>query len=168
VEPDIVCIAKGIASGVPLGLMVARQSIMRQWPAGSHGNTYGGNPLACTSALKTIELVENGLMENAAQLGEYILDALCEMQARHPSVGDVRGKGLMIGVELVKDKKTKEPARLLRDALVHGCFERGLLTLGCGASTTRFMPPLMLLQNLADEALEIFEDALTEAEKQYL
>ena len=168
VEPDILCSAKGIASGVPLGLMVARQSVIKKWPAGAHGNTYGGNPLACVAALKTLELVENGMMENAAKMGEYILDALCEMQARHPSMGDVRGRGLMIGVELVKDKKTKEPAKPLRDALVHGCFERGLLTLGCGRCATRFMPPLMLPQNLADEALEIFEDALTEAEKKYM
>jgi len=168
IEPDIVCIAKGIASGVPLGLMVARQRIIRTWPAGSHGNTYGGNPIACAAALKTIELVENGLMENAARMGEYILDALCEMQARHPSVGNVRGKGLMIGIELVRDKKTKEPFRELRNALVRGCFERGLLTMGCGASTVRFMPPLMLPRNLADEALEIFENALTEEEKKHL
>jgi 4-aminobutyrate aminotransferase len=168
VEPDIVCSAKGIASGVPLGLMIARQSVIEKWPAGAHGNTYGGNPLACVAALKTIELVENGMMENAVKMGEYILDALSEMQARHPSMGDVRGRGLMIGIELVKDKKTKEPAKKLRDGLVHGCFERGLLTLGCGRSATRFMPPLMLPQKLADEALEIFEDALTEAEKKYL
>jgi 4-aminobutyrate aminotransferase len=168
VEPDIVCSAKGIASGVPLGLMFARQSIIEKWPAGAHGNTYGGNPIACVAALKTLELIENGMMENAANMGEYILDALCEMQARHPSMGDVRGKGLMIGIELVKDKKTKEPAKQLRDALVHSCFERGLLTLGCGRCATRFMPPLMLPQNLADEALEIFEDALTEVEKKYL
>jgi 4-aminobutyrate aminotransferase len=168
VEPDIVCSAKGIASGMPLGLMIARQNVIRKWPAGAHGNTYGGNPLACAAALKTIELIGNGMMQNAAIVGEYILDALAEMQSRHPSVGDVRGKGLMIGIELVKDKKTKEPAKQLRDALVHGCFERGLLTLGCGRSSTRIMPPLMLPQPLADEGLQIFEDALTEAEKKYL
>ena len=168
VEPDIVCSAKGIASGMPLGLMIARQSVIQKWPAGAHGNTYGGNPLACVAALKTIDLIENGMMENAAKMGEYIQDALAEMQSRHPSMGDVRGKGLMIGVELVKDKQTREPAKKLRDALTEGCFERGLLTLGCGRSATRFMPPLMLPQNLADAALEIFEDALTEAEKKYL
>jgi len=168
VEPDIVCSAKGIASGVPLGLMIARQSVIKKWTPGAHGNTYGGNPLACVAALKTIELVENGMMQNAAVVGEYILDALAEMQSRHPSIGDVRGKGLMIGVELVKDKKTKAPAKQLRDALVHGCFERGLLTLGCGRSSTRVMPPLMLPKELADEGLQIFEDALTEAEKKHL
>jgi 4-aminobutyrate aminotransferase len=168
VEPDIVCMAKGIASGMPLGLMVARQSIIAKWAPGAHGNTYGGNPLACAAALKTIELVGNGMMQNAATVGEYILDALAEMQSRHPSIGDVRGKGLMIGIELVKDKKAKEPAKQLRDALVHGCFERGLLTLGCGRSSTRIMPPLMLPMQLADEGLRIFEDALIEAEKKYL
>ena len=168
VEPDIVCSAKGIASGVPLGLMIARQSVIKKWTPGAHGNTYGGNPLACVAALKTIELVENGMMQNAAVVGEYILDALAEMQSRHPSIDDVRGRGLMIGVELVQDKKTKAPAKQLRDALVHGCFERGLLTLGCGRSSTRVMPPLMLPKELADEGLQIFEDALTEAEKKHL
>ncbi len=168
VEPDILCSAKGIASGMPLGVMMARQSIIQKWPAGAHGNTYGGNPLACVAALKTIELVETGMMDNAAKVGAYILDALAEMQVRHASMGDVRGKGLMIGIELVKDKKTQEPAKKLRDALTHGCFERGLLTLGCGVSATRFMPPLMLPQKLADEALQIFEDALVEAEHKYM
>jgi len=168
VEPDIVCSAKGIASGVPLGLMIARQSVIKKWTPGAHGNTYGGNPLACVAALKTIELVENGMMQNASVVGEHILDALAEMQSRHPSIGDVRGRGLMIGVELVKDKKAKAPAKQLRDALVHSCFERGLLTLGCGRSSTRVMPPLMLPKELAEEGLQIFEDALTEAERKHL
>ncbi len=167
-EPDIMCVAKGIASGMPLGMMVARASIIDKWKPGAHGNTYGGNPLACTAALTTLKLIEEGMMQNAAQVGEYLLDAMIEMQGRHPSIGDVRGKGLMIGIEFVKDKKTKEPAKQLRDAVVHGCFERGLLTLGCGRSATRFMPPLMLPQNLAQEALEILEDALTEAEGKHL
>jgi 4-aminobutyrate aminotransferase len=162
------CVAKGIASGVPLGLMVARASIIDRWKPGAHGNTYGGNPLACTAALTTIKLVEEGYMQNAAEIGDYLLDAMVEMQGRHPSIGDVRGKGLMIGIEFVKDKKTQEPAKELRDAVVHGCYERGLLTLGCGRSATRFMPPLMLPKNLADEALEILEDALTEAEGKHL
>ncbi len=167
-EPDIMCVAKGIASGVPLGLMVARASLIDRWKPGAHGNTYGGNPLACAAALATIKLVGEEYMQNAAEIGEYLLDAMVEMQGRHPSIGDVRGKGLMIGIEFVKDKATQEPAKELRDAVVHGCFERGLLTLGCGRSATRFMPPLMLPRNLADEALEILEDALTEAESQYL
>jgi 4-aminobutyrate aminotransferase len=166
VEPDIVCIAKGIASGVPMGAMAARKSVGAKWKPGAHGNTYGGNPLACVSALKTLELIENGYMQNAAEMGVYMLDALCEMQARHPTIGDVRGHGLMIGVELVKDQKTKEAARELRRQVVHRCFERGLLTLGCGRSTVRFMPPLMIPKELVDEGLEIFERVVTEAEKQ--
>lgn len=165
VEPDIVCIAKGIASGVPMGAMAARKSIGEKWRAGAHGNTYGGNPLACVSALKTLELVEREYMSNASSMGSYILDAMCEMQIRHPSIGDVRGRGLMVGAELVKDKETKEPAVSLRNQVVHSCFEKGLLTLGCGRSTVRFMPPLMIEKNLVDEGLGIFEDALTRAEK---
>lgn len=165
VEPDLVCIAKGIASGVPMGAMAARKSIGAKWKAGAHGNTYGGNPLACVSALKTFELIENGYMKNAAVMGAHILDALHEMQARHSCIGDVRGRGLMIGIELVKDKKTKEPAAELRRSVIHRCFERGLLTLGCGRSTVRFMPPLMIEKALVDEGLEIFETALTEVEQ---
>ena len=164
IEPDILCIAKGIASGVPMGAMAARRSVGVKWKAGAHGNTYGGNPLACVSALKTLDLVENGFMENARVIGAYMLDALAEMAARHPSIGQVRGKGLMIGVELIKDQATREPAPALRTAVVHRCFETGLLTLGCGRSTMRFMPPLMIGRNLVDEGLEIFERALTLAE----
>ncbi len=164
VEPDIVCIAKGIASGVPMGAMAARKSVGSRWKAGAHGNTYGGNPLACAAALKTFELVEHGYMENAANTGAFILDALHEMQVRHPSIGDVRGRGLMIGVELVQDKQTKQPAPDLRNRVVHRCFEAGLLTLGCGRTTVRFMPPLMIGRELVEEGLEIFEKALTESE----
>lgn len=165
VEPDIVCIAKGIASGVPMGAMAARKSIGTKWKPGAHGNTYGGNPLACVSALKTLELIENGMMQNAATLGAYILDVLAEMQARHPSIGQVRGKGLMIGVEFVTDRATKEHAKELRDRVVHRCFENGLLTLGCGKSTLRFMPALMIGKDLVEEGLGIFERVLTEAEQ---
>lgn len=165
VEPDIVCIAKGIASGVPMGVMAARKSVGAKWKPGAHGNTYGGNPIACVSALKTLELVEREYMRHAAEMGAYMLDALCEMQARHPSIGDVRGRGLMIGVEFVKDKRTKEAAPEFRGQVVHRCFERGLLTLGCGRSTIRFMPALMIPQDLIDEGLEIFESVLTEVER---
>lgn len=144
VEPDIVCSAKGIASGVPLGLMIARQSLMKKWVSGAHGNTYGGNPLACTAALTTIDLIEDGMMENAVAQGEFIMDALAEMQVRHPSMGDVRGKGLMIGVEFVHDKTSKQPAPQLREEIVHHAFQNGLLLLGCGRSTIRIAPPLMI------------------------
>lgn len=168
VEPDIVCIAKGIASGVPLGVMAARKSIGAKWKPGAHGNTYGGNPIAAASALKTIELIEKEYMRNAATTGAYILDALAEMQARHPSIGHTRGIGLMIGAEFVKDRVTKEPAKEMRDHIVHRCFERGLLTLGCGRSTIRFMPALMIQRDWVDEGLAIFESAVTETERQFL
>jgi 4-aminobutyrate aminotransferase len=165
VEPDIVCIAKGIASGVPMGAMAARKSIGAKWIPGAHGNTYGGNPIAAVSTLKTLELIENGMMQNAAEMGAYILDALAEIQARHPSIGHIRGRGLMIGVEFVKDQKTKEHAKEMRDKIVHRCFERGLLSLGCGHSTVRFMPALMIDKALVDEGLGIFESAVTEVER---
>ncbi len=167
VEPDIVCIAKGIASGVPLGLMAARQSLMKKWHSGAHGNTYGGNPLACTAALSTLDLVENGMMDNAIAQGEFIMDALAEMQVRHPSIGEVRGKGLMIGVEFVQDKTNKQPAHQLREDIVHNAFQDGLLLLGCGRSTIRIAPPLMIQRPLVEEALEIFEQAVTTAEHKH-
>jgi 4-aminobutyrate aminotransferase len=162
-EPDIVCLAKGIASGVPLGAMVARKSLMT-WPPGAHGNTYGGNPIACAAALATIRLVENGLMQNAAEQGAFILEALAAMMSRHPSIGHLRGKALMIGVELVQSRSTKAPAKELRDTVVHKAFERGLLLLGCGQSVVRIAPPLNIERPLVEEGLAIFEDALTEAE----
>jgi len=163
VEPDIVCCAKGIASGVPLGAMIARRSVV-SWGPGAHGNTYGGNPLACAAALETLRLIETGLMENAREVGARMLQKLRVMSEEHPSIGEARGLGLMIGVDLVKDKATKEPARDLMEAVLKGAYERGLLLLGCGASAVRFAPPLNISSELADEALEIFEDAVSEAE----
>jgi 4-aminobutyrate aminotransferase len=164
VEPDIVCTAKGIASGVPLGAMIARKSIVN-WPKGSHGNTYGGNPLACAAALATLQLIEEEFMANAAEVGQYTLDALAEIQTRHPSMGEVRGIGLMIGVEFVKSKTTKEPADKLRDEIVDRSFESGLLTLGCGKNTIRISPPLCITKTQIDEGLEIFEKAIAQAER---
>lgn len=164
VEPDIVCTAKGIASGVPLGAMIARKSIVN-WPKGSHGNTYGGNPLACAAALATLQLIEDEYMANASEVGQYALDALAEIQVRHPSIGEVRGIGLMIGVEFVKDKSTKEPADKLRDDIVDRAFESGLLTLGCGKNTIRISPPLCITKGQIDEGLEVLEQAITDAER---
>jgi len=164
VEPDIFTTAKGIASGVPLGACVARKSVMT-WERGSHGNTYGGNPLACAAALKTIELLEREYLHNAAEVGQYTLDALTEIAARHPSIGQVRGIGLMIGVEFVADRETKEPAAALRDAVVHRAFERGLLLLGCSRSVIRIAPPLSISKDEIDQGLKIFEEAVTLAEK---
>jgi 4-aminobutyrate aminotransferase len=165
VEPDIITTAKGIASGLPLGAMVGRKSIFT-WPKGSHGNTYGGNPVASAAALATLSLIEDGYMHNAATVGEYILERLQDIQVNHPSIGDVRGMGLMIGVEFVKDPISKEPAVDLRNLIEGLAFERGLLTLGCGRSTIRISPPLCLTQAEAEEGLEIFEDAIAVAEEQ--
>jgi 4-aminobutyrate aminotransferase len=165
VEPDIVCTAKGIASGVPLGVMMAREHLMT-WPKGSHGNTFGGNPLACAAALATIDLIENEYLQNAAEVGQYTLDALEEIMARHKTIGQVRGKGLMIGVEFVRDRETKEYAEKLRDQIVDNAFKRGLLMLGCGKSTIRFSPPLSVTRNEVDEALEIFEESIVISEKE--
>src|SRR5512136_2437828 len=159
IEPDIVCAAKGIASGVPLGVMFAREDLVT-WTRGAHGNTYGGNPLACAAALATIELIENEYMQNASDMGEYIMDIMEEIQARHPSIGCVRGKGLMIGVEFVKDRGTKEADSKLRDQIVDNAFLRGLLLLGCGSSTIRIAPPLSVNKNEINEAMEIFEEAI--------
>ena len=167
VEPDIVASAKGIASGVPLGAMIARKSVMT-WPRGSHGNTYGGNPLSCAAALATLDLIEKHYLKNAAEVGQYTLDALSEIQVRHPSMGDVRGIGLMVGVEFVKDRQLKTAAEKLRDEVVERAFERGLLLLGCGKSTVRISPPLSTTQAEMDEGLEIFEEAITLAEKALL
>ncbi|HAE60603.1 MAG TPA: aspartate aminotransferase family protein [Anaerolineae bacterium] len=164
VEPDIFTSAKGIASGVPLGACVARRSVMT-WERGSHGNTYGGNPLACAAALKTIELIEREYMQNAAEVGQYALDALAEIAVRHPSIGEVRGIGMMIGVEFVADKTTKEPADKLRDAVVHNAFERGLLLLGCAKSVIRIAPPLSMSKAEMDEGLKIFEESVSLTEK---
>jgi 4-aminobutyrate aminotransferase len=164
VEPDIVCAAKGIASGMPLGVMFAREHIVK-WPRGAHGNTYGGNPISCAAALATIELIENGFMQNASEMGEYLMDILQEIQARHPSIGEVRGKGLMIGIEFVKDPTTKAPDAKLRDYAVDNAFLRGLLLLGCGTSTIRFAPPLNVKKSEIDEAMEIFEEALAASER---
>ena len=164
VEPDILLSAKGIASGMPLGAMIARKRVM-SWKPGSHGNTFGGNPLSCAAALATIDVIEReGLLQHAAEMGEYIMDALAEIQMRHPTIGDVRGKGLMIGVEFVLDKTTKEPAHDLSEDVALRAFNKGVLLLPCGVSTIRLSPALNIPRHLVDEALAIFEEAITEAE----
>ena len=165
VEPDMFTAAKGIASGMPLGACIARRSVM-DWKKGTHGNTYGGNPIACAASLATIDLIENEYLENAATVGEYTMDALAELKARHHSIGDVRGKGLMIGVEFVKDKGTKEPAAELTNRVAELAFERGLLLLSCAKSVIRIAPPLSISKSEVDEGLLIFEEALTLAEKE--
>ncbi|MBC7878332.1 MAG: acetyl ornithine aminotransferase family protein [Anaerolineales bacterium] len=165
VEPDMITSAKGIASGMPLGACIARKSVM-DWEIGTHGNTYGGNPISCAASLATIDLIENGFMQNAAEIGAYAMDALEEIKARHPSIGEVRGKGLMIGVEFVRDRETKKPAHHLTERIVNLGYERGLLMLSCGKSVIRIAPPLSMSKSEMDEGLSIFEEALTMAEKE--
>jgi len=165
VVPDIITVAKGIASGMPLGAMIARESLMT-WKPGAHGNTFGGNPIACAAAIETIRLIEDGYMQTAAVMGKHLMATLEARRDKHPSIGDIRGKGLMVGVELVKDVKTKEPAPQLLENLTRKCFERGLLILGCGTSTVRFMPPLNVSKEHLDEGLEIFDEGLTIAEQE--
>ncbi len=161
VQPDIIVAAKGIASGLPMGVTIAREDVM-DWPVGAHSNTFGGNPVACAAALATLELVENGLMKNAAEIGEFLLARLGDLAERHRIVGDVRGLGLMIGLELVRDRHTKERATSERDALVMAAFRRGLLVLAAGANTVRLSPPLVITREQAQTAVTILDDALAE------
>lgn len=161
VKPDIIAVAKGIASGLPLGAMVARSEIMT-WEAGSHASTFGGNPLSCAAALATIDLLEGGLMENAAARGEQLMEGLRTLQVGLECLGDVRGLGLMVAVELVKDRHTKERAPELRNRLVRRAFEKGLLLLGCGENSVRFSPALTVSPEEVDVCLSIFEEALRE------
>ena len=159
VAPDIFTTAKGIASGLPLSAMIARAEIMN-WPPGAHASTFGGNPVAVAAALATIELLENELIANAACIGGYILDRLRDWPQRFPLVGDVRGLGLMIGFELVRDRDTKERAPELRDRIQEMAFERGLLVLGAGRNTIRLCPPLVITRDQADFAVDTLEECL--------
>lgn len=159
VAPDIVCLAKGIASGMPLGAIIARADIM-DWGPGSHASTFGGNPVSCVAALETIKLLESGLMENARDVGAYLKARLAELMERHTLIGDVRGMGLMVGVELVRNRETKEPAASEREEVVQECFRRGLLLLGCGVSTLRFCPPLVVTKEQCDVAVGILDEVL--------
>ncbi|HEV3330597.1 MAG TPA: acetyl ornithine aminotransferase family protein [Bryobacteraceae bacterium] len=162
VVPDIFAVAKGIASGLPLGATVARKDLMT-WPPGAHASTFGGNPVACAAALTTIALLEEELVENAARIGAYLMDRMRDWPARFPIVGEVRGLGLMIGIELVRDQATKEKAPELRDHVEQRAFERGLLVLGAGDSTLRLSPPLVITRDQCDFALETLAECLTEA-----
>jgi len=161
VVPDIMALAKGIASGMPLGAMVARSDIM-VWEAGSHASTFGGNPVSCSAALATIELLEAELMANAKIRGEYLMTELRELQKSMECMGDVRGKGLMVGVELVKDRDTKERATDWRNEVIQKAFQKGLLLLGCGENTIRFSPALTVTVEEIDACLSIFEESLRE------
>ena len=159
VKADIMCVAKGIGSGLPIGACIARADIM-DWHKGAHASTFGGNPVCIASALKTIELLENGLVENSKDVGAYLQEGLNKLKDKYDCIGDVRGLGLMLGVEFVESKVTKKPHPELRDKIEMECFNRGLIILGCGTSTIRWSPPLILTKENVDVALQIFNEAI--------
>jgi len=164
VEPDILATAKGIASGMPLGVCTARADVM-SWPPGAHASTFGGNPVSCAAALATIDLLRRELVKNAEVVGAHLLESLASLKDKHPLIGDVRGKGLMVGIECVKDRTTKERAVDERDAIVDAAFTRGLLVLGAGKNTIRLSPPLVLSKDQADTAVRILDETFTDVEK---
>jgi 4-aminobutyrate aminotransferase len=158
-EPDIITLAKGIASGMPVGALVARDDVM-QWNNGGHGSTFGGNPVSVAAALATFRLLENGLIDNASRVGQRLKDLLIARLGRHPVVGDVRGLGLMIGVDIVHDRASRAPNPELRDRILERAYERGLLLLGCGKSTVRIAPPLVIDDQDADTAVAILDESI--------
>jgi len=166
VEPDMVCMAKGIASGMPLGICMTKAEIM-DWVPGSHASTFGGNPVSIAAALATMDIIQREAMANAAKVGELMLERLRGWKETHPLVGDVRGRGLMIGIELVKDKATREPANALRNRVETLAFERGLMVLGCGETSIRLCPPLILSEQEATVALDILEESLSVVEEEH-
>jgi len=163
VRPDIMTLAKGLGSGMPIGLVVAKKRLMEKWKRGAHGNTYGGNPICCAAALATLELVQREYAANAAAVGTYFMTRLAELQQRFECIGDVRGKGLMIGVELITDRASRKPAAALCQRVLTRAFHNGLLLLSCGISTVRFIPPLMVSRAQVDEAVTLLEASLAEA-----
>jgi 4-aminobutyrate aminotransferase len=165
VEPDIVCIAKGIASGMPLGICMTRAEIM-DWVPGSHASTFGGNPVSIAAALATMDILEREAIANAALIGEEILTRLRDWPAKHPIVGEVRGRGLMIGIEIVKDQASRAIAGPLRDRIVELAFARGLLILGCGETSIRLAPPLIVNTHEARIALDILEECVAVVEEE--
>jgi 4-aminobutyrate aminotransferase len=165
VEPDVVVLAKGLASGLPLGAVVSKKKYMT-WKAGTHGSTFGGNPLACEASLVTLDLLENGLMANAARMGRRLLHKLKKLKTEFPIIGDVRGLGLMAGVELVRDRETKEPAAKEAHEVAQQAFRKGLLLLPCGESVIRFCPPLVVNAREVDTAVAIFADVLGNLQKE--
>ena len=162
VKADIVCIAKGIASGLPLGACVARADLM-DWKKGAHASTFGGNPVAIAAALKTIELLQRELVANSAEVGAYLKSKLEKLMSKYDCIGDVRGMGMMIGVEFVKNRESKKPDPELRDRVEMETFNRGVILLGCGANSIRWSPPLILTKDHVDVAVEIFDEAIAAA-----
>ncbi len=165
VHPDMVCMAKGIASGMPLGVTMTKAEIM-DWVPGSHASTFGGNPVAIAAALATLDVIEKeGLLRNSQEVGDHMMKRMADWPKKHGIVGDVRGRGLMIGVDIVKDQKTKEYGNTERDRVVELAFERGVLFLGCGPSTVRIAPPLVVTKDEADVAVDTLEEAIAAVEK---
>jgi 4-aminobutyrate aminotransferase len=159
VEPDIICLAKGIASGMPLGAIIARDEVM-DWPPGSHASTFGGNPVSCRASLATLDLLENGYTANAAERGEQLRHGLLRLQRQHPEIGDVRGLGLMLAIELVEERDRFTPDPALREQVVQSAFHQGLLLLGCGESAIRFCPPLCITPDQVETAVSILGGVL--------
>jgi len=164
IEPDIITVAKGIASGMPLSAIITRASVMN-WKPGAHASTFGGNPVSIAAALATIDLLERSYISNAARMGEFILQQTGNWRERHKIVGDIRGKGLMIGIEFVLDQKTKEKAPELRNRIVQKAFEKGLLILGAGENSVRLAPPLVIDEEQADGAIRILDNCISEVER---
>lgn len=166
IEPDIICSAKGIASGMPLGVMMSKASIM-DWVPGSHASTFGGNPVCIAAALATVEILEREAIANSANVGAFMLDRMKSWPEKYEVVGEVRGRGLMIGVEIVKDKKSKAVAGKERDRIVDElCFERGVLVLGCGETTIRLSPPLIITKEQATIAMDVLEESISIVNKE--
>jgi len=164
IEPDIVCSAKGIASGMPLGVVIARESVMN-WKPGAHASTFGGNPVCIAAAVATLDLLEGGFIENARRMGEYVFARLANWTNQFKIVGDVRGRGLMIGAEIVRDQRTKEKAPDLRNKILERAFHKGVLVLGAGDTTLRLSPPLLIDEEQADFAIRTLEECIGEVEK---
>jgi 4-aminobutyrate aminotransferase len=163
VRPDIMTLAKGLGSGLPIGAVVAKKRIMQQWQRGAHGNTYGGNPISCAAALATLDLVSREYQQNAERVGQHFMDRLRELARTYPCIGEVRGRGLMIGMEMIEPNAERTPAKALCDAVVTRAYYNGLLLLSCGVSTVRFMPPLSTTPAEVDEGIALLRVALDEA-----
>jgi len=162
VVPDAVCIAKALGSGLPIGALVSRQELM-DWESGSHASTFGGNPVACMAGLAVVNAIrEERLMENATKQGAHLMNRLKELQRKYPMIGDIRGKGLMVGAEIVKDPDTKQPAPDWAQEIMAKCFKRGLAIITAGKSTMRFLPPLIITRELLDAGLDVFEGVIKE------
>jgi 4-aminobutyrate aminotransferase len=159
VKPDIITIAKGMASGMPMGAIIASATVM-SWKPGSHGNTFSGNPVCCAAGIATFDVIKNGAMKNAAAVGAYLMAEFKRMQKKYDIIGDVRGKGLMIGVEIVDSKKSRTKSHDKMEAIVHEAFKRGMLMLGCGTNTLRICPPLVITRDEARAGVEIIEQCI--------